>query len=198
VSKLKEDMLRVKGDIAVLVTIALPDDVKNFTYKDGIYVTTFDCFTSLATVIRKIVIDHQIIKSSVVGKNEKMEMVYNYFLSNEFRQRVESILETFTNMKSQLDSEKRIFAKVWAEREKQIDKILNNTAAMQGDLAGLMGPELQSVDSLEAMALLTDGFSDEPASDDVVTREMTSDNLITETFTPEQSTLFDDAKVIES
>src|SRR5438132_1240669 len=41
VQKLKEDMLRAKGDVAVLVTVTLPDGVKNFGHKDGIYVTTF-------------------------------------------------------------------------------------------------------------------------------------------------------------
>ncbi len=157
--KLKEDMMRVKGDVAILVSIALPEGVKNFGHKDGIYVTTFDCFMSLAMLMRKTLMDHNSVKLSVVGKNEKMEMVYNYFLSSEFRQRVETISEAFSSMKLDLDNEKKVMAKIWAKREKEIERVVTNTVSMHGELQGLIGTALPTVDSLEVDSLLL-GFEE--------------------------------------
>lgn len=154
VSKLKEDLMRAKGDVAVLITIALPDGVKNFGYKDGIYVSSFEAFVSLAYILRKTLIDQQQIKSSVIGKNEKMEMVYNYFLSNEFKQRITAIAEAFSSMKEDLENEKRVFARLWAKREKEIERVINNTAVMHGDLQGLMGSSLPEVENFSTNTLL--------------------------------------------
>lgn len=157
--KLKEDLLRVKGDVAVLVSAVMPDGVKNFGHKDGIYVTNYECFMSLALFLRKTLIDHNAIKLSVVGKNEKMEMVYNYFLSSEFQQRVAAISETFSAMKMDLDNEKKVMVKIWAKREKEIERVVTNTVSMHGELQGLIGNSLPQVDSLEPDSLLL-GFEE--------------------------------------
>lgn len=152
--KLKADLLNSKGDVGVLVSIVLPEDIKNFGFKDGIYVTSFECFLAVAFMLRKSIIDHHSVKFSVVGKNEKMEMVYNYFLSSEFQQRVSAIAEAFTAMKSDLDTEKRVFAKLWAKREKEIEKVILNTSSLHGELHGLIGEQLPKVKALETETLL--------------------------------------------
>lgn len=152
--KLKADLLASKGDVAVLVSIVLPEDVKNFGFKDGVYVTSFECFLAVAFMIRKSIIDHHSVKLSVVGKNEKMEMVYNYFLSSEFQQRVAAIAEAFTSMKQDLDTEKRVFAKLWAKREKEIEKVILNTSSLHGELHGLIGDSMPMVKQLEPEALV--------------------------------------------
>ncbi len=149
VDDLKANMLACKGDMAVLVSVILPEEVKNFGFKDGVYVTSFECFLSVAVLLRKSIIDNYRVKQSVVGKNEKMEVVYNYFLSSEFQQRVSAIAEAFTAMKSDLDTEKRVFVKLWAKREKEIEKVIMNTSSLHGELHGLIGSELPSVKSLE-------------------------------------------------
>lgn len=149
ISKLKEDLQLAKGDIAVLVTATLPENIKNFGYKEGIYVTNFDCLLSVAKVLRMVIIKEQSIKQSVVGKNEKMEVLYNYLSGNEFRQRIEAIVEAFSSMQMDLDQEKRAFQKLWAKREKEIERVINNTVGLHGELQGLMGTSLQSVKGLE-------------------------------------------------
>lgn len=154
VEKLKADLLTAKGDVAVLVSIVLPEGIKNFGFKDGIYVTSFECFLAVAYLLRKSIIDHHSVKLSVVGKNEKMEMVYNYFLSSEFQQRVSAIAEAFSAMKSDLDTEKRVFAKLWAKREKEIEKVILNTSSLHGELHGLIGEQLPTVKALETDTLL--------------------------------------------
>lgn len=154
VEDLKINMLSSKGDVAVLVSMTLPEEIKAFGFKDGIYVSSFECFLSVAFLLRKSIIDHHAVKQSVVGKNEKMEMVYNYFLSPEFQQRVSAIAEAFAAMKADLDVEKRVFTKLWAKREKEIEKVILNTSSLHGELHGLIGEALPKVKSLEAENLL--------------------------------------------
>lgn len=160
VEKLKDDLMRAKGDVSVLISIALPEGIRNFGFKDGVYVASFESYIALAYVLRKALIDQQSIKVAVVGKNEKMEMVYNYFLSSEFKQRITAIAEAFSQMRSDLDTEKKVFAKLWSKREKEIERVVHNTAAMHGDLQGLMGASLPVIESLEPEALLL-GFESE-------------------------------------
>lgn len=149
VEDLKVNMLSSKGDVAVIVSAILPEGIKNFGFKEGVYVTSYECFLAIATILRKSIIDNHLVKQSVVGKNEKMEMVYNYFLSSEFQQRVSAIAEAFTSMKNDLDTEKRVFAKLWAKREKEIEKVILNTSSLHGEIHGLIGSELPTVKSLE-------------------------------------------------
>ena len=74
-----------------------------------------------------------------------METLYQYLCSNDFKQRIEAIVETFTNMKSDSDSEKRLFEKHWAKREKQIANVIKNTSGMYGDFQALIGSALPEV-----------------------------------------------------
>jgi hypothetical protein len=53
-------------------------------------------------------------------------------------------------MKEDLDREKRAIQKQWAAREKQIEKVLANTAGMVGDLQqGLVGANMLRIEPLE-------------------------------------------------
>jgi hypothetical protein len=53
-------------------------------------------------------------------------------------------------MKEDLDHEKRAIQKQWAAREKQIEKVLANTAGMVGDLQqGLVGANMLRIEPLE-------------------------------------------------
>ena len=67
-----------------------------------------------------------------------MELLYSYLTGIEFKQRVEAIVEAFTNMDEGLRKERLAFEKIWSEREKQIKKVIANTVGMYGDLSGLV------------------------------------------------------------
>ena len=149
VAKLKEDMRTTKSDIAILVTAVLPKGIKYFGHKDGIIVTNFECLFGVAAQSRFALIKESQLKNSLVGKQEKKEIVWQYLQSNQFRQRVEAIVEAFETLKSDLDKEKRIYANLWAKREKQIEQVISNTVGMYGDMQGLMGASLPQIASLE-------------------------------------------------
>jgi hypothetical protein len=98
-------------------------------------------------------------KMSAVGKYEKMEVLYAYLSGPEFGQRVEAVANAFGSMKSDLDQEKRAMTKIWAKREKQIDRVINNISGMYGDMQGIIGASLPQIKSLELTALIAEGES---------------------------------------
>jgi hypothetical protein len=119
----------------------------------------------LAQALRDNLVQMANLKTSMVGKNEKMEVVYNYLSGTEFRQRIEAIVEPFVSMQKDLETEKRVMAKVWSKREKQIRRVIDNTSGMYGDLQGLIGNSMPTIASLE-MPLLEEG-EDEEGSEEV-------------------------------
>lgn len=151
--KLKDDQRAMKAEIAVLMTTALPKDVNNFAYINGAWVTNYASIVGLATALRINLIQIATTKLATEGKNSKMEVLYNYLSGSEFRQRVEAIVEAFASMKKDLDQEKRAMMRIWAKRDKQIERVINNTAAMYGDMQGIIGASLPQLKSLELKAL---------------------------------------------
>lgn len=147
--KLKEDMRETKADVAVIVSTVLPNGVKYFTQKDGVYITSFDCVLQVARILRKSLLDIAQTKALSVGKNEKIESLYRYITSSEFAQRIDSMLETYSKMQQTLDKEKMVSQKIWAQREKEIETLKNNTLSMHGSLSGLIDEPMAEIKSLE-------------------------------------------------
>jgi hypothetical protein len=147
--KLKDDQREVKANLAVIVSIALPKNIKTIGLMEGIWITDFSTVVGLATALREGMIEVARTKASLVGKNEKMEHVYAYLSGQEFRQRIEAVVESFVNMKSDLDAEKRSMEKIWSKREQQITRVIKNTAGLYGDLQGIIGVALQPIAKLE-------------------------------------------------
>lgn len=157
ITKLKEDQRQAKAEVAVIVSVTLPKDVKLFTQRDGVWVVSHQAVVGVAMALRSSLQQVTTVKLASVGKNEKMEVLYTYLTSVEFKQKVESIVEAFTAMRTDLEKEKTVFAKMWAKREKEINRVISNTAGMYGDLEGMMGKALPRIEQLE----LGDGVEDE-------------------------------------
>jgi len=81
-------------------------------------------------------------------------MVYGYLTGPQFRQRVQAIVEAFSSMKEDLDREKKAITRQWAKREEQIDRVMQATVGMYGDLQGIAGKTLQEIEGLEFQATL--------------------------------------------
>lgn len=63
-----------------------------------------------------------------------MEVLYNYLTSPEFRDKIQNIVEAFQTLKDELDREKRAMETIWSRREKQLERVIKNTAGMYGDM----------------------------------------------------------------
>lgn len=121
-------------------------------YRD-IWVTSPEFALPLAKILRTQMMEITKIQNSLQGKDEKMEHLYNYLVSPEFKAKIENILDAFGTMQADLDKEKRAMERIWSAREKQLLRVINNTSQLYGDMQGLIGRELPSVDYLE----LSDG-----------------------------------------
>lgn len=153
IQKLKDDQRSVKADIAVILTQTLPKNVKGFAYVDGVWITDFDSYMGLSTAIRMNLIQLYSMRQSSIGKNEKMEVIYNYLSGHEFKQRVQSIVEAFQTMKTDLDKEKISMQKHWSKREKEIERVITGTVGMYGDLEGIIGSTLPKIEGIELKVL---------------------------------------------
>ena len=149
IQKLKDDQIAVGAEMAIILTEAMPPDVENFDTIDNVWVTKKSLAIPLATVLRETLINLTYARNSAEGMTEKMQVLYQYIVGPEFKQKMEAIIDTFTNMNDQLTREKRAMTKIWKEREKQIERVVGNTSGMYGDFKGLIGSALSDIDSLE-------------------------------------------------
>jgi len=149
IDKLKEDMKEKSALFGVIVTDVMPSDMKFFGKRNGVWVCTLKEVSSLCFVLREMLIREYNTLVAQDNKGDKMHMLYNYLISEEFRNRVENIVEGFTNIKNEIESEKRAMARIWKEREKQLEKVISNTVDMYGTVKGIGGASIQSVKSLE-------------------------------------------------
>jgi len=149
IEKFKADIREKGANIGVLVTDAMPNGMERMGLKDGIWICSLEEFKGLSAVLRESIIQISNAIASQENKGDKMHMLYDYLTGNTFKLQVEAIVEGFTQMKIDLDSEKRAMQKIWKQREKQIDKVTVNTIDMHASIKGIAGNAIQSVKSLE-------------------------------------------------
>ncbi len=149
IEKFKKDMRDKKVDVGVLVTQVLPKELERMGLVEGVWVCTYEEFKGLSAVLRESIIKINHVKKSDENRADKMSMLYSYLTSSEFSMQIEAIVEGFTTMKHDLESEKRSMARIWKQREKQIEKVLENTIGMYGSVKGIAGSAIGTVKALE-------------------------------------------------
>ena len=150
--KLKEDRLRVNASISIIISNVLPKEIEHFGPYMDIWVTEWQYVLALTSVLREQLISSHQLRGSLVAKDEKMEVLYTYLTSPEFRDKIQNIVESFQSLKSGLDQERRAMERIWATREKQLDRIIGNTSRLYGDMHGLLGAGLQTIEAFELPA----------------------------------------------
>jgi len=156
IEKFKADIREKDANIGVLVTEAMPNGMSRMGQVEGVWVCTFAEFKGLSHVLRETVIQISHAVATQENRGDKMEMLYDFLTSNEFRMQIEAIVEGFTQMQTDLDSEKRAMQSIWKKREKQIQKVLLNTNNMYSSVRGIAGSAVQSVPQLELSAIEDD------------------------------------------
>ena len=147
--KLKDDQMATKADICVLVTQAMPEDVESFGMMDGVWVTNYSSAIDLAHVLRQQILQVNQVRSSLQGQDEKINYLMEYLSSPQFRNRIENLVSAFKSMKDDLETEKRSLNRIWNKREKEIERMMQNTVGVYGDLQGIVGSSIAQVQSLE-------------------------------------------------
>lgn len=149
IEKFKADMREKGADIGVLVSDVMPNDMQRMGLYEGVWICSFEEFKGLSAVLREQIIKIYYAMRSQENKTDKMNLLYGFLTSNEFKMQIEAIVEAFTTMQKDLDSEKRSMQRIWKQREKQIEKVLDNTVNMFGSIKGIAGNAIGNIKALE-------------------------------------------------
>lgn len=152
-TKLRDDQRAAKADLAVIVTQTLPKGIETFGHVDGVWVTGTRTFLPLAVALRHSLLELALARQAGEGQQTKMELVYHYLTGPRFRQRVTAIIEKFEEMSADLVKERATMTKLWARREMQIQAVLTATAGMYGDLQGIAGQAIETIEALDVSRL---------------------------------------------
>lgn len=150
IPKLKEDMLREKAEIGVIVTRVLPSGITNFdAIEKNIYVCSLEHYKALSVVLRNALLITGEAKQVQLNQGEKTAMLYNYLMGSEFKQQLRVVHDTFVDMHKQLQKDKKQAILGFNKREKQIDKIMLNLTGIAGNINGISGQNVAEWDDFE-------------------------------------------------
>jgi hypothetical protein len=152
-AKLRDDQRTAKADIALIVTSVLPKGVETFDIIENVWVAEPRFAIPLAIALRQSLIDVAGSRQAQEGQQTKMELVYRYLTGSQFRHRIDAILEKFTDMRGDLDRERKVMTKLWAKREEQLNGVLDSTAGLYGDLQGIAGRAMPEIDGLDVLMI---------------------------------------------
>ncbi len=148
-AKLREDQRAAQAEIAVIVSFALPKDVDTFELVEGVWVTHPKTMLPVAFSLRQMLLEVSSVRHAAEGHQTKAEMMYGYLTGSRFRQRVQAMVESFSCMQDDLAKERKVMLKQWAKRQEQIDRAMEATAGMFGDLQGIAGKSIQEIEGLD-------------------------------------------------
>ena len=149
IEKFKNDIREKGADAGVLVTKTMPAGTEKICKINGVLVCGFNEFKVVAPVLRDSLIQLQNTKVSAENKTDKMSVLYDFLTSNEFKLQVEGIVEGITQMQEGLIREKNAHKKLWKQREKQFEKVVDNTINMYGAIKGIAGKNIPEIEPLK-------------------------------------------------
>lgn len=152
--KIHGDAERVGADLKVIVSAVLPDGIKSFGLEDGVWVSNIESAPALGSVLRQQLLQLYNLKRANIGREGKMEAVYDYLVSDRFADRVQRIVGTWKALKDQIDAEERAMRRQWKERHKQLDTMIDVTIDLYTDISAVIGAgEMPQVEGLTLAAL---------------------------------------------
>jgi hypothetical protein len=151
--KLRSDQRSANAEISLIVSNILPMGIESFDRVDNVWVTKRRFAIPLAMALRQSLIEVANSRQATNGQQTKIEMVYQYLTGPRFRNRIDVIVDKFTDMQSDLDRERKAMVRIWAKREEQLKSVLESSAGLYGDLQGIAGRALPEIENLNFPAL---------------------------------------------
>lgn len=140
--KLRDDQRAEHAEVAAIVSTTLPDGVAHCGERDGVWIASPAFAVTLAALLRQQLVQVSQARVARNGQQEKSALLYDYLTGPQFQQRIQAIVETFTDMQKELQREKVACLQRWSKREKQIARLLENTVGLYGDVEGISGKAL--------------------------------------------------------
>jgi len=141
IEKLKNDMRNTGADMAVIVTQALPKDMERFGEKNGVYICTFGEVKSVALLLRNALLKIFEVRKSQDNKGDKMALLYDYLVGNEFSEQWKALRDGFMLMKQSIQNERNAMEKLWKAREKTLERVLLSAVHIKGSIEGIAGAD---------------------------------------------------------
>jgi hypothetical protein len=142
IDKLKKDMRAIGVDVAVIVSNCYPKGMDCFGEKDGVWICSFDEVKAVAYILRDGIIKLSAQAKAQENKGDKMHLLYDYLVSNEFSEQWKAIREGYMSMRLSIQKERDAMEKMWKAREKQLEKVLLNAAHIKGSIEGIAGSDV--------------------------------------------------------
>ena len=150
VPKLKQDNLKTKADIMVIITKSLPKEMTGkYGLIDNVWVTTLENLRDLSLLLKYGLLKTHAVMLSQSDKKDKMSLLYNYLTSEEFRATFESILDGFKNLQESHNDEQRKMQLLWKRRAKHLEQVLSSTIDFYGSIKGISENSIPTIQMLE-------------------------------------------------
>jgi len=166
IAKLKQDLRSEKANIPIIITEVMPRHIdQDMAQVDGVWVCKPKLAIILGALLRKGLLDAGHQRALAENRGNKADALFNFVTSHEFIQQVEAMVETYNEMSVQIQKERIAYEKLWAQREKQTQKLFMSTANIVGSMQGHVGQaSMPRIKGLE----LDDGAEEEDEKRDVL------------------------------
>lgn len=121
-----------------------------------VWVVSTHVIKPVAEMLREVLPEANKLKLVNTGRNEKMELLYNYLSSTQFSQKVRTMLEAFEAMRSDLEAEKRSMQRIWAKRQTQNERVTISMTTVVGELQGIAHEALPQLGNIETLLAIED------------------------------------------
>ncbi len=153
----KENLRSAKANIPVIVSSVMPKQISGeIGNSNGVWVCKPSSIVILATLLRKGLLDVGLQKALAQNRGTKADALFGFVTSHEFVHQIEAMVETYTEMRAQVQKERTAYEKFWAQRDAQAQRLLMGTANIIGGMAGHIGatamPKIKGLDLLELEA----------------------------------------------
>lgn len=140
IPKLKKDNLKTKADVLVLVTNALPKEIKRYGIIDGVWVCTFTDVKELSLVLRYGILKVQSVLIKQNGRESKMEVLYDYMNSDDFKDTFDSIVNGFKSLQELFQREKESHLRQWKKTEQLYEQIFASSVNFTTKIRSISEP----------------------------------------------------------
>ncbi len=156
VQTIKTNLRSAKANIPIIVTNVMPKQITaDIGNMNGVWVCKPTSAIILATLLRKSLLDVGLQKALAQNRGTKADALFGFVTSHEFVNQIEAMLETYTEMATQVQKERMAYEKFWAQRENQAKKLFMGTANIIGGMQGHIGPT--SMPKIKGLELLEPG-----------------------------------------
>lgn len=147
IAKFKEDIHRLGADAGVLVTAVMPKGMTKPGLVDGVWVCQLHDLPLLSQLLRKHVLKYSAAVVAQESKGTKMELLYNYLTSEQFANSIVRVLDRFSQLRNQLEKERRSLQKSWSKREKLLVQAYESLLDVNSSIQTIGGSDMDLLES---------------------------------------------------